>query len=211
MSENSGLRIVGISVLVVLLVAAGVAGWYGFVYQPKQQAIEKARLEKLAKEEAAKKAAEQAAKNEATYKKLIDDADIAFENGDWQSASSLYSEASSLFPSQKYPKDQLKIVNTKLDEIAELEARRAAGIVERLDSTTGRYYVIVSSSIDDDLALDYANKLASEGNAVKILEHDTGKLVYFRVAVADYASREAGEAALSKFTTYGDDVWVLGY
>ena len=130
---------------------------------------------------------------------------------EWETAGSLYSEASSLQPNESYPKDQLQIVNAQLDEIAAREARAAAGEVEVITSRTGRFYVIVSSSIDQDLAMDYAQKLAREGNVVKIIEHDARDHLYYRVAVEDYGTREEAEAAAPSMGNYGDGVWVLSY
>lgn len=199
-------------VVIVLLVLAGSAGaWYWLQYKPEQEAKEKARLEQIAKEKAEKEAAEQAEQNKAKYGQLIEDADVEFDQENWETAQSLYTEASVLFPDQQYPKDQLALVNAKLDELAALEASRAAGIIETVSSPTGRYYVIVSSSIDDDLAMDYAIKLAREGNNVKIIEDQAIEHSYYRVTLGDYPTWEQAEAALTTFGSYGDDVWVLKY
>ncbi len=209
-SNESG-KTVGIIIIVVFALAGLVGLWYWVMYKPQQETKEQVKLEQIAKEEAAKKAAELKALNKTKYDQLIKDADSEMEQENWQRAKSLYTEASSLFPNEQYPKDQLAIVNQKLGELAALEARRAAGVVESVATRTGRFYIIVSSSIDDDLAMDYANKLAQEGNAVKIIEHDTGKLVYYRVSVGDYASREKAESAAVAFSNLSDEVWVLGY
>jgi len=209
-SNESG-KTVGIIIIVVFALAGLVGLWYWVMYKPQQEAKEQVKLEQIAKEQAAKKAAELRAQNKTKYDQLIKDADAEMGQENWQRAKSLYAEASSLFPNEQYPKDQLAIVNQKLDELAALEARRAAGVVESVATRTGRFYIIVSSSIDDDLAMDYANKLAQEGNAVKIIEHDTGKLVYYRVSVGDYASREKAESAAVAFSNLSDEVWVLGY
>ena len=210
--QSSSSNRTGIIIVIVVVIAASlVAGWYWGIYKPAQEAKEQARLEQLAKEEADRKRREAAAQRKARYDQLIADADAEFDQENWETAQSLYSEASSLFPNQQYPKDRLAQINTKLDEIAALEARKAAGIVEQVTSRTERFYVIVSSSIDDDLAMDYASKLAKEGNIVKIIEHDTDTLVYYRVSVADYDTRDQAVTASSSFSSYGngDRVWVF--
>lgn len=213
MSEHSNRNSKAAVVIVILVfVLAGLAGaWYWFMYKPEQEAKEKARLEQIANEEAEKKAAELAAQNKVKYDKLIENADVEFEQGNWGKAQSLYTEASSLFPGQQYPQDQLALVNAKLDEMVVLAAKRAAGIVETVSSPTGRFYIIVSSSIDDDLAMDYASKLAKEGNNVKIIEHDANKLFYYRVSVGDYDTREQAETASASFSNYSSELWVLNY
>lgn len=213
MSEQSNRNGKAAVVIVILVfVLAGLAGtWYWFRYKPEQEAKEKARLEQITKEEAEKKAKELAEQNKVKYDKLIENANAEFEQGNWRKAQSLYTEASSLFPDQQYPKDQLALVNAKLDELAALEAKRAAGIVERVSSRTGRFYVVVSSSIDGDLAMDYARKLAKEGNYVKIIRHDAPKHFYYRVSPGDYDTREQAETAAASFSNSGEGVWVLKY
>ncbi|WP_421895184.1 SPOR domain-containing protein [Marinoscillum sp.] len=206
--SNKAIRVI---VFTVFIVAGLVGLWYWVMYKPEQEARERAQLEQIAREEAAKKAAELTAQNKIKYDQLIIDADSEMNQQNWQRAKSLYTEASSLFPNEQYPKDQLAMVNTKLDELAAIEARRAAGVVESVSTRTGRFHIIVSSSIDDDLAMDYANKLAKEGNAIKIIEHDTGKLIYYRVSVGDYPTREQAESAAASFSNLSDDIWVLGY
>ncbi|WP_421878854.1 SPOR domain-containing protein [Marinoscillum sp.] len=209
--ENRSGRIVVIIVIIVLVLAGAVAGWYGFVYKPEQDAKEKARKEQLLKEAEELKKQQQQAENEAKYKQLIEEGDAAFQQEDWSTARSRYSEASGLFPDQKYAKDQLALVNAKLDELAAREARKVAGEVESLNTPNGRFHVIVSSSIDDDLAMDYAKKLAKQGNAVKMLRHETDEHIFFRVSVADYSSREEAESSLGSLSDFGEGLWVLQY
>jgi len=213
MSENSGLRfkVIGIILAIVLVLGVGGGLWYFLKYKPDQEAKEKARLEQIAKEEAEKKRQEVLVKNKAKYKELIDAADLAVAEENWEEAKVSYVEASSLFPSEQYPKDQLVLVNEKLDEIAEKEARRAAGIIETISSATGRFYVIVSSSIDDDLALDYAKKLSLEGNNVKIVQHNAEELPFYGVSLGDYASWDDALAASESFNGSENSTWVLKY
>lgn len=209
--SNSGGRILLIIIVTIVVLGGALAAWYWLSYKPEQDAKEQARLEQIAQEQAEQKRKEDAAKKKAEYDRLIKDADVAFDQEEWESARSMYERASALYPNQQYPKDQLVLVNAKLDEIAALEARREAGVVETVSTSTGRYYIIVSSSIDEDLATDYAKKLALEGNDVKIIEHDAGKLLYYRVAVGDYGTLQQAEAALSQYSNYGEGVWVLRY
>ncbi|MEQ8472356.1 MAG: SPOR domain-containing protein [Marinoscillum sp.] len=198
-------------VIVVFVLAVLGGAWYWFLYRPGQDVKEKARQEQAAREEAENKAALLKAQNKIKYDELIQNADAEFQLENWGKAQSLYSEASSLFPGEQYPKDQLALVNAQLDELAALEAKRTAGVVETVSSRTGRFYIILSSSIDDDLAMDFANKLAQEGHNVKIIQHDADKLFYYRVSVGDYATRERAESASTAFSNYSNDIWVLKY
>jgi cell division protein FtsI/penicillin-binding protein 2 len=208
-NRSSKTVLVIVIIVVVLAVLTGI--WYLSIYKPEQEAKEKARIEQIAKEAAEKKRKELAAQNKVTYDTLIKKADAEFELENWETVYSLYTEASALFSDQQYPKDQLVIVNAKLDEIAALEANIAAGIVETVSSSTGRFYVIVSSSVDGDLAMDYASKLAAEGNNVKIIKPYPNSRVYHRVSIADYDNNEQAVTASASFNTYGDGVWVLKY
>ena len=197
--------------LVVVLILVTVGGWYWLKYLPEQEAKEQARLEQIAKEEAEKKRKQQAARRKTKYDQLIKTADAAFAAENWQNARSQYAEASSIFKNEAHPKDRIAIIDQKLQELADLEAKRAAGIIETITSRTGAYFVIVSSSIDDDLALDFAKKLARQGEATKLIEHDAKDHLYYRVAVANYDSREEAENAISNFNGYGEGVWVLKF
>lgn len=206
MSENSSSGgKVAIIILIVVVILAGIGGaWYFMVYQPELEAKEKARLEIIANAEAEKRAKELAEQNKLRYDQLILDGDAAVMQGNWEAAQTAYAEATSLFPDEQYPKDQLAIVNGKLESLL----KRAAGFVETVPSPTGRFYVLVSSSLDDDLAMDYANKLANEGVGVKLIEHKAIDHSFFGVSVADYSTWEDAYAATNSFSSYGE-VWVL--
>lgn len=207
--QNKSIRNIVIVVIVVIVLVTG--GWYLLKYKPEQQAIEKARLEQQAKEEAEQKRKALAAQKQAKYTQLIKEADAAFVQEQWERAQSLYSQASGLFPDQAYPLDQLTLVNAKLDQLAALAAKRAAGIIEMVSSPTGRYYIIVSSSIDEDLAKDYAEKLANDGNNVKIIVIDAVKQLYYCVAVADYSTRKEAEDARPSFSSYQKGIVIQKY
>ena len=123
-----------------------------------------------------------------------------------------YAEASSLFSKEAHPQERIALVTTKLDEIAAREARKVDGVVETITDATGNYYVIVSSSIDDDLAMDYALKLIREqGVDAKIVAHSTDGLSYYGVALGEYSTWEEASASSNSFSAYSDQVWVLKY
>ncbi|MEQ9424864.1 MAG: SPOR domain-containing protein [Cyclobacteriaceae bacterium] len=208
MSEESNRSKIGVIIgVVVFVLGVAVASWYLFVYQPQQEALERERLEQIAKEEAERKRKELEAQKKVQYDSLIAQANTAFEQEDWETAKSLYTEASAIFPNEQYPKDQLALIQAKLDALA---ARNATGTVELVESRTGRFYIIVTTNVDDDLAMDYANKLAKEGINVKMLSPFSNRRVYHRISVADYATAEQAEAALASFSAFGD-VWVMKY
>ena len=166
-------------------------------------------MEQIAKAAEEQQKRELAAQRKAKYDETIKNADLEFNQERWEAARSLYSEASTLFPAEKYPQDQLVLVNTKLDEIAALEARRAAGIVESISLPTNRFYIIVSSSVDGDLAMDYASKLAKEGKNVKIIEPYAGNQLFHRVSVDDYGTWEEALTISKSLNGYESGAWIL--
>jgi len=207
--SNRGGKTAGIIITIVVVLAGLIGAWYWFMLKPEQEAKEKARLEQIAIEEAKKKREEQAAMQKAQYDKLIEKGDNAFEEENWDEAQSAYAEASSLFPKSQYAQDRLALANEKLDEIAN---RSKVGTVETVSTATGRFYIIVSSSVDGDLAMDFANKLTKEGNNVKIIKPPANNRVFHRVSLGDYNSRdEAATASTSISTTYENGTWILKY
>ena len=85
------------------------------------------------------------------------------------------------------------------------------GVIETLSERTGRYYVVAASAVDDDLLMDHAKKLSTQGVSTKIIP-PFGKYKFFRLTIADgdtFAS--AQEVANTKKADFGDAVWVLKY
>lgn len=208
---NQGNRTLLIIVFIVVVLAGSAAVWYWGIYKPEQEAKERARQEAIAQAAAEEQRKQAAAQRKANYDQLIENADTEFNNENWQMAYSLYTEASALLSNQQYPKDQLVLVNAKLDELAEIEARKAAGVVETVSSATGRFYVIISSSLDGDLAMDYAVKLQQEGTSVKIIQPYEGNEFFHRVSVGDYDTWDQAVSASASFSSEEGAAWVLKY
>jgi hypothetical protein len=97
----------------------------------------------------------------------------------------------------------------KADSLA--NAAPAAGTIETLNGRTGRYYVVVASSIDGDLIMDYAKKLNEKGVSAKIIA-PYGKVKFHRLTVAEgdtYASTQQTAEGLKG--EYSDGAWVMKY
>jgi cell division septation protein DedD len=74
-----------------------------------------------------------------------------------------------------------------------------------------RYFVVVGSFIDDDLARDYSDRLNKQGEAT-FLVHPYGKIHYFRLAVGQYENVGlALEAMEGVQGNYEENLWVLKY
>jgi hypothetical protein len=97
----------------------------------------------------------------------------------------------------------------RLDSLANVSK---VGVIETLSERTGRYYVVVASDIDDDLLIDYGNKLVQKGLNCKIIP-PFGKTKFHRLAIDDkdtYADAQSAADGL-KGGDYGDQLWVVKY
>lgn len=113
------------------------------------------------------------------------------------------------------PKPKVEVVDTTHVEpepiIVDDPSKTVPGEVTQLSSPTGRYYVIIASFIDDDLAMDYGKKLAKQGVGTSLLYPKSEK-GFYRLAVADFTSlKEATLKSEELKSTYGNDVWVIRY
>ncbi len=85
------------------------------------------------------------------------------------------------------------------------------GEITRLEERTGNAYIIIASFVDEDIAMDYANKLAGEGKSPSIIP-PFGNGLFNRVAIAGFPTVAAATQGVDGFKgEYGDDIWVLKY
>lgn len=116
---------------------------------------------------------------------------------------------------KKAEQERLEKERAAAEEQRRLEAEVAktppVGTIEILSGRTKRYYVIISSDIDDDLLMDYAKKLSSTGVSLKVIPPFGGKQ-FHRLAIADHDTFALAQAnADAAKATYGTGVWVLKY
>jgi len=114
-------------------------------------------------------------------------------------------EAAALAAKQKAEEEERR----RLEALA--NAKPAVGTIETLSARTRRYYVVVTSDIDDDLLMDFAKKLSAKGISTKIIP-PFGEKKFYRLAIADHdtfalAQKNADDVK----TDYGGAVWVLKY
>jgi hypothetical protein len=97
----------------------------------------------------------------------------------------------------------------KADSLANLSPKE--GSIETLNDRTGRYYVVIASSIDGDLVMDYAKKLSPKGVACRIIPPH-GRVKFYRLAIAEGDTYESTqETANGLKGEYGEEVWVAKY
>jgi hypothetical protein len=98
----------------------------------------------------------------------------------------------------------------RLDSLANAQPKE--GVIEALSDRTGRYYVVVASAVDDDLLMDFAQKLSKKGTSSKLIP-PFGKHKFYRLAVDvkdSFADAQATADGM-KGGDYGDQIWVIRY
>lgn len=108
--------------------------------------------------------------------------------------------------------EQRRLQEEQQKAAAATPAALPAGTIETLTSRSGRYYVVVASSIDGDLIMDYAKKLSAKGVTSHIIP-PFGNTKFHRLAVADgdtYANAQATADGM-KGGDYGNEIWVIKY
>lgn len=98
----------------------------------------------------------------------------------------------------------------RADSLASLKP--AVGTIERLEERTGRYYVVVASGIDDDLLMDFANKLIHKGYSCMLIPPH-GKINFNRLAIDvkdSYGDAQTTAEGL-KGGDFGNEIWVVKY
>lgn len=97
----------------------------------------------------------------------------------------------------------------KADSVA--TATPPVGTIETLNARTGRYYVVVASSIDGDLIMDFAKTLTGKGVNAKIIA-PYGNVRFHRLTVAEGDSfASAAQTAEQLKGEYSDAIWVIKY
>ena len=88
---------------------------------------------------------------------------------------------------------------------------QAIGAISVKGQPLDKYYLIVASFLDNDLAFDYAEKLILSGsNVIIIPPFSTSKLT--RVALLEYETLEKANIGLDKYKDeFADKLWVLKY
>lgn len=77
--------------------------------------------------------------------------------------------------------------------------------------TAPRYFLVVGSFIDDDLARDYSNKLNKAGKNTFLI-HPYGKIHYYRLAIGQFENVDLALEARESFQdNFEENLWVLKY
>ena len=94
----------------------------------------------------------------------------------------------------------------------ELEsAPKAIGAISEISQPLDKYYLILASFLDNDLAFDYAEKLILSGSNVIIIL-DFHVRYFTRVALLEYETLDKANVGLDKYKDeFDEQLWVLKY
>ncbi|MBV6645553.1 MAG: SPOR domain-containing protein [Cyclobacteriaceae bacterium] len=85
------------------------------------------------------------------------------------------------------------------------------GTVTKLETATGKSYVVVASFFDEDLAMDHAKELAGKGENPKVIPPFKDHR-YYRVTIAEYDTYSLAEGSLAQYKgNFGEQIWALRY
>ena len=88
---------------------------------------------------------------------------------------------------------------------------KAIGAIYEISQPLDKYYLIVGSFLDNDLAFDYAKKLSLSGSNVVIIL-DFHVRYFTRVALLEYETLEKANVGLDKYKDeFDEQLWVLKY
>ena len=88
---------------------------------------------------------------------------------------------------------------------------KAIGAISEISQPLDKYYLIVGSFLDNDLAFDYAKKLILSGSNVIIIL-DFHVRYFTRVALLEYETLEKANVGLDKYKDeFDEQLWVLKY
>ena len=88
---------------------------------------------------------------------------------------------------------------------------KAIGEISEISQPLDKYYLIVASFLDNDLAFDYAEKLILSGSNV-ILILDFNVRYFTRVALLEYENLDEANVGQDKYKNkFDEQIWVLKY
>ena len=88
---------------------------------------------------------------------------------------------------------------------------KAIGAISEISQPLDKYYLIVASFLDNDLAFDYAEKLILSGSNVIIIL-DFHVRYFTRVALLEYETLDKANVGLDKYKNeFDEQLWILKY
>lgn len=142
----------------------------------------------------AKKEAEEKAKNKQ-YDDLIVSADMSFKSKNYEVSKTAYTDALKLKPTEKYPQDKIKEIDTILAEIAKKKAEEeAAALAEKQKNE--KYQALIAAADKDFTAKSYDTALKNYNDALSIKPNETypkNKITEINNLLSEIAKKKAEE------------------
>lgn len=93
-----------------------------------------------------------------------------------------------------------------------IEPEPTTGEITTINAYTQRYYVVVNSFVDEDLAMDYAKELSADGLDITILAPPEGQKGMYRVTVDNFSSYSDADARAKDLrSTLNPETWAFRY
>ena len=90
-------------------------------------------------------------------------------------------------------------------------ALKSTGAIPELTQPMNKYFLIVASFLDKDLAIDYSNELTLSGSKVIIIP-PFSKSRFTRVALGEYETLETASVGINNYKDeFNEQLWVLKY
>lgn len=127
-------------------------------------------------------------------------------------AADLKAKADALAAEKKRAEEERLAAEQSVNEAAdEDEQASQESTFSTISESTGRYYVVIESFVDSDMAADYGKELATKGFSTALLSPQ-GKRKFHRLTVGDYETFVAAQEEANRLKAeFGEDLWVLKY
>jgi hypothetical protein len=121
-------------------------------------------------------------------------------------------KAAALAAEKKRAADQRLVAEQAVNEAADVDEQASQeSAFTTISESTGRYYIVIESFVDSDMAADYGKDLATKGLSTALLSPQ-GKRKFHRLTVGDFDTFVAAQEEANKLKAeFGEDLWVLKY
>jgi hypothetical protein len=121
-------------------------------------------------------------------------------------------KAAALAAEKKRAEEQRLAAEQAVNEAADVDEQASQeSAFTTISESTGRYYIVIESFVDSDMAADHGKDLATKGFSTALLSPQ-GKRKFHRLTVGDFDTFVAAQEEANKLKAeFGEDLWVLKY
>ena len=121
-------------------------------------------------------------------------------------------KAAALAAEKRRAEEQRLAAEEAVNEAADVDEQTSQeSVFTTISESTGRYYIVIESFVDSDMAADYGKDLATKGFSTALLSPQ-GKKKFHRLTVGDFDTFVAAQEEANKLKAeFGEDLWVLKY